>query len=101
MMRKVRLDAAIATSASIKSCGNIVEYYNVALGFQPVGDTRRMRVLPGRRPILIATKYMLFRGQNIRVSNDGGQLIKSTEGCRVFLGFKAKLDLVESYPRER
>ena len=43
MMRKVRLDAAIATSASIKSCGNIVEYYNAALGFQPVGDTRRMR----------------------------------------------------------
>jgi hypothetical protein len=44
-MRKIRLDAAIATRASIKSCGNIVEYYNVALGFQPVGDPRRMGML--------------------------------------------------------
>ena len=100
MMRKVRLDAAIATSASIKSCGNIVEYYNVALRFQPVGDTRRMRMLPGRRPILIATKYY-FGDRTSGFPNDGGQLIKSTEGRRVFLGFKAKLDLVESYPRER
>jgi hypothetical protein len=62
MMRKVRLDAAIATSASIKSCGNIVEYYNVALGFQPVGDTRRMRMLPGRRPIFDRNKIHAISG---------------------------------------
>ena len=34
-------------------------------------------------------------------SNSESTLIKSTEGRRVFLGFKAKLDLVESYPRDR
>jgi hypothetical protein len=28
-------------------------------------------------------------------------LIKSTEGRRFFLGFKAKMDLVKSYPRDR
>jgi hypothetical protein len=28
-MRKIRLDPAIATRARIKSCGNIVEYYNL------------------------------------------------------------------------
>jgi hypothetical protein len=28
------------------------------------------------------------------------RLIKSTERRRVFLGFKAKLDLIESYPRD-
>jgi|GEM_PF-7097862 len=61
-----------------------------------------MRILHGQRPILVATKYMLFRGQKHQdFQTNGGQLIKSTEGRRLFLGFKAKLDLVESYPRDR
>ena len=72
-MRKIRLDAAIATRAGIKSYGNIVEYY------------------------CRLTNLLIARDLRPEIA----ELIKSAEGRRVFLGFKAKMDLVESYPRDR
>ncbi len=61
--------------------GHIPHHFGTG-GRKPIGQKRKMvrdapLLAPGRRPILFATKYMLFRGQDTRLEDEMPALLGS------------------------